>query len=128
MRRLVATAFAAILMLSFAGPVAAVTASLSVLQIVPDDPGPCAGECGSITFQSDPYKGKPDRIVVWRCTGEFSHQGSSPSIDKRTGQSDKIYFATGYYQGTLVCQNWTAWVALVADWQTPISPVLSGSF
>ena len=132
MRRILAGLALALLI---ASPVAAATASLSVVSIVPVDPSSGLGiSHGSITFASDAYKGQPNRVLIWQCyaswvPGGGPSESGTPTIDKRTGLA-KIYFRNGIHEpsGTLYCQNWTAWVALRDTWQTPISPVVSGSF
>jgi len=122
------------LALLIASPVSAATASLSVVSIVPVDTSSGLGTVdGSITFASDPYKGQPNRVLIWQCYASWWTFGPSesdtPTIDKQTGLA-KIYFRNGIHEpsGTLYCQNWTAWVALRDTWQTPISPVVSGAF
>jgi hypothetical protein len=129
MHRLLAAALVAALLLSFASPTLAVTASLSVVEVIVEDPAAGIAGQNSITFQSDTYKGQSNRILVWQCSAPFAFTSATPSIDKRTGQA-KVYFRNGFVDvtGTLYCVDWTAWVALIDDWQTPISPVLTGAF
>lgn len=139
MRRLLATALAAVLLLSFAGltlaapPVYSDTATLTAT-VIPNDPDAFTTERGRIDFQSDPYRAGSQnaRIVVWQCYADWwpyeSVESGTPTLDRRTGTAS-IWFHNGlHWSGTLLCQNWTAWVALKSDWQTPISSVLSGSF
>lgn len=114
-------------------PVYSDTATLTAT-VIPNDPDAFTTERGRIDFQSDSYRpGSANvRIVVWQCFASWWGAGptesDTPNLDRRTGRVS-IWFRNGEITpGVLYCQNWTAWVALLSDWRTPISPVLSGSF